>query len=107
MLDEIAAIDPAAIDPIEPPPDGDIDLAELKKRIGGRIVLMGGVELKHLEARDEAFVERLIRDLIAAGKPGGRFAIMPTAGPINIPLAPQTERNYIRFIETALEAGVI
>jgi hypothetical protein len=30
---------------------------------------------------------------------------MPTAAPINIPLAPQTEANYMRFIDTALEMG--
>ena len=105
VLDEIIKLDPAAIDPLETPPDGDIGIADLKKRIGKRICLMGGVELRYLEATDEAFVERLTRNLMAQGKPGGRFVIMPTAAPINIPLSPQTEKNYIRWIETALEVG--
>ena len=105
VLAEIQKMGPDAIDPIEPPPDGDIDLAILKNNIGGQICLMGGIELKHLEARDGEFVEQHVRELILAGKPGGRFVIMPTAAPINIPLSPKTEANYFRWIEAALEAG--
>jgi uroporphyrinogen-III decarboxylase len=105
VLDQIDQMSPDALDPLEPPPDGDIDLPELKRRIGGRICLMGGIELKHLETRGRPFVADLVRRTIQAGKPGGRFVIMPTAAPINIPLSRDAEANYFRFIETALEAG--
>jgi hypothetical protein len=105
VLDQIAGMSPDGLDPIEPPPDGDIGVAELKARVGERICLFGGIELKHLETADERFVEDLVRRTMAEGKPGGRFVIMPTAAPINIPLSPRTERNYFRFIETALETG--
>ena len=105
VLEEIKKIAPAAIDPIEPPPDGDIELISLKREIGGQICLMGGIEPRHLEAGDGNFVEKLVRELMAAGKPGGRFVIMPTAAPIDIPLPPRTEANYFRWIETALEVG--
>jgi len=30
---------------------------------------------------------------------------MPTAAPINIPLSPRTEENYLAFIDAALEYG--
>jgi len=66
---------------------------------------MSGIELKHLEARPAEYIEELVRNTMAAGKPGGRYVIMPTAAPINTPLSPQTEQNYMRFIETALETG--
>jgi len=105
VIDQIAEMAPDALDPLEPPPDGDIDVAGLKAAIGARICLMGGIELKHLEARPPGFIEELVRNTMAAGKPGGRFVIMPTAAPINIPLSPATEENYMRFIETALEEG--
>ena len=105
VLDEIVKCDPVALDPVEPPPDGDITIAEIKKRTGNKLVLMGGVELKPLEAASGDFVEKLIRDLVAQGKPGGNYVVMPTAAPINIPLAPKTEENYKRFINTALECG--
>jgi len=105
VIDQIDEMGPDALDPIEPPPDGDIDVSGLKAVVGDRICLTGGIELKHLEAADGDFVEELVRDIMAAGKPHGRFIIMPTAAPIDIPLAQKTESNYIRFIETALETG--
>lgn len=105
LLNSILEMDPAAIDPVEPRPDGDADVHEVKKAIGHRICLMGGIELKYLENNDERSVEKLTRRIMAEGKPGGRFVIMPTAGPINTPLDKQTERNYRVYIETALETG--
>ena len=38
-------------------------------------------------------------------KAGGGSVLMPTAGPINVPLAPKTEANYNAFIEAGLEFG--
>ncbi|MCY3023018.1 MAG: hypothetical protein NTW87_28920 [Planctomycetota bacterium] len=105
VVDQIAEMAPDALDPLEPPPDGDIDIAGLKKALGTRVCLMGGLELKHLEAEDAGFVADLVRKTMAAGSPGGRFVIMPTAAPINLPLARRTQRNYSRFIETALATG--
>jgi len=105
LVDQIAEMGPKALDPLEPPPDGDIDVASLKRAIGENICLIGGIELKHLEHADGGFVEELVRGTMQAGKPNGRFIIMPTSAPINIPLAPKTEENYRRFIETALATG--
>lgn len=89
-------------DPCEERPDGDIGLAELKTKIGDRVTLFGSMQLKLLEngTREEVIAEtkRMMRE----GKPGGRFVIMPTASPINVPLAPHTEDNYRAFIDTAL-----
>ena len=77
----------------------------MKAKIGQRVCLTGGIELKHLENATGGQIEQLVRDTMAAGKPGGRFIIMPTAAPINIPLSPRTESNYMRFIDTALQSG--
>jgi len=41
-----------------------------------------------------------------AAKRGGGYIIMPTAAPINTPLASKTVDNYRCFIETALDQGV-
>jgi uroporphyrinogen-III decarboxylase len=105
VVDQMAELAPDALDPIEPPPDGDITMADMKKALGGRVCLTGGIELKYLEAASGEYVEQLVRDTMAEGKPGGRFILMPTAAPINVPLSPKTEANYFRYIETAREAG--
>lgn len=94
-----------ALDPVEGPPSGDISLAEVKAFCGDRVCLMGNLQLRDLEIATEAEMREIIREMIAAGKPGGRYVILPTAAPYDVPLAAQTERNYEVFIETALEYG--
>ncbi len=105
VLDHIIATGADAIDPCEPPPDGDITLAEVKKRCNGKMAVFGNLELKLLEHGTEQEVDDYVRDCMTSAKSGGGFVIMPTAAPINSPLAPQTERNYLRYIESALKYG--
>ncbi len=105
VLDEIMATEPDGIDPLEGPPDGDIDLAELKRLIGDRTCLFGNLQLKLLEHGTPQQVRETVIQCMQDAKEGGRYVIMPTAAPINIPLAPQTDTNYRVFIETALEYG--
>ncbi len=38
-------------------------------------------------------------------KDGGGFVLIPTAGPINVPLSPKTEANYKALIDAGLEFG--
>ena len=105
VLDMIAATGADAIDPCEPPPDGDIELAAMKARVGGRMCLCGNLELKMIEHASREEVRQAVIDSMAAAKPGGGYIILPTAAPINTPLAKKTEENYITWIETALEYG--
>ena len=95
-----------AIDPCEAPPDGDITLAEIKRRAGDRLCIFGNLELKLLETGTEDQVEAVVRQCMAEAKAGGNFVIMATASPINSPLSPKTEANYLRFFETALKTGM-
>lgn len=105
VLDYIAEMEPDGLDPIEAPPSGDIDLAEVKSRIGDRICLFGNIQLRDLEFLSEDQIEGLVRKAMEAAAPGGRFVLTPTASPINVPLADQTKRNFIRYIEAGLEYG--
>jgi hypothetical protein len=105
VLDMILATGADAIDPCEPPPDGDIALADLKRRTAGRACLFGNLELKLLEHGTEEEVRATVKACMEDAGAGGGYVIMPTAAPINIPLAKKTERNYIAFIDAALEYG--
>jgi hypothetical protein len=97
--------EPDALDPIEPPPDGDIKLAEVKKQIGDRVCLFGNIELKLLEHGKPEQVRDFIIDSMTAAKGGGGYVCMPSAAPINDPLSDKTFENYKVFIETALKYG--
>ena len=89
-------------DPCEETPDGDTTLEELKARVGGKITLFGSMQLKTLEGCTPEEVRSETARMMRAGKEGGRFVIMPTASPINVPLKASTEENYRVYIDTAL-----
>ncbi len=105
VLDMIVQTGADAIDPCEPPPDGDIALADIKRRAGDKLCLFGNLELKLLEHGSPEDVAAAVRQCMRDAKAGGGYVIMPTAAPINIPLAAKTEENYLRFIDAALEHG--
>jgi uroporphyrinogen-III decarboxylase len=105
VLESILATGADGLDPCEGPPDGDITLAELKARVGDKLCLFGNLQLKLLETRTPDDVERAVIACMDAAKAGGGYVIMPTAAPINTPLSPQTEANYLRYIEAAHKYG--
>jgi len=105
VLDMIADSGADAIDPCEAPPDGDIELAEIKRRIGDRMTIFGNIQLKLLEHGTKQDVIQEVIKCMDSAKEGGRYVIMPTAAPINVPLAQKIEENYLTYIETALYYG--
>jgi uroporphyrinogen-III decarboxylase len=102
VLDCIVRTGADAVDPCEAPPDGDIELADVKRRVGDRLTVCGNLQLKLLEQGSTEDVAQAVRNCMSAAKQGGRYIILPTAAPINTPLAPKTADNYATFIETAL-----
>ena len=104
-LEEFAKTDVMCVDPVEPLPDGDISLGEIKEIYGDRFTLLGNIELKELEVASEEQVERLVKGVVEEGKKGGHFILMPTATPITVPLASVVERNMFKMIECGLKYG--
>jgi len=105
VLDMITATGCDSIDPCEAPPDGDIALADVKDRIGDQMCILGNIQMHLLETASREEVREAVKTSMAAAKRGGGFVIMPTASPINSPLSPRTEENYMEFIEASLEFG--
>jgi uroporphyrinogen-III decarboxylase len=94
------------IDPCEPPPDGDIELDEVKHRCQARgVSVWGNIELQLLEQGTSEQIRAEVRKIMSQAKAGGGFVLTSTASPINIPLSPKTEENYRVLIETGLELG--
>lgn len=105
VLDQFAQTDALALDPLEPPPDGDIDLAVIKRRVGRQFCLLGNLELRELEHASRSRIDELVRRAIVDAGSGDGFILMPTAAPINIPLSPRAEENYFQMIESAWKYG--
>jgi uroporphyrinogen-III decarboxylase len=94
------------IDPCEPPPDGDLALSEVKRRCqAAGVSVWGNMEFHLLENGTPGQVRTEVRNIMEQAKDGGGFVLMPSAAPINLPLAPQTEANYQAFIDAGLEFG--
>jgi len=106
VLDMILETGCDGIDPCEPPPDGDIELDEVKRRCQARgVSVWGNIELKLLEQGTPGQVRAEAQKIMRQAKDGGGFVLLPTAGAISIPLTPRTEANYKAFIDGGLEFG--
>ena len=83
-------------EPVEPPPDGDITMAEAKALAAGRMVLGGNVEARILENEDAAAVEAATRAAFDGGKQ--HMVLRTTAGPIGR-MTERMRTNYHRLID--------
>jgi hypothetical protein len=102
-LDQIAALGADGLDPIEPPPQGDIELHEVRAAHGRQMVLFGNVEIADIEnLPTPQFAERVRRALDEGTRGAGRgFVLMPSASPYGRRIPALTLRNYETMVELA------
>jgi hypothetical protein len=101
VLDYIINMGADAIDPIEPPPHGDVALKLLRRKYGKEIVLFGNIEVSDVENMPNGKFRRIVKQTIADGTSGeGRgFVLMPSASPYGRNISKRTLRNYQIMIE--------
>ncbi len=101
ILDHIAATGCTGLDPIEPPPQGDVTLAYVRRKYGRQMVLFGNLETSDIENLPTDQMRKKVKTAIKEGTDGeGRgFVLMPSACPYGRVLAPLTMRNYEAIIE--------
>ena len=94
------------IDPIEPPSQGDIELADVRREYGRDMVLFGNIEItdvENLAPRDfENVVAKSLRDGTAGE--GRGFVLMPSACPIGREISARTMANYETMVHLATGA---
>jgi hypothetical protein len=83
-------------EPCEPPPLGDITLAEAKAVADGRITLGGNIECRTLAAGSEEEAEVAVRAAFDGGRE--RLVLRPTEGPSPM-MREQEYRNYQRLVD--------
>ncbi|MFC1479408.1 uroporphyrinogen decarboxylase family protein [Planctomycetota bacterium] len=104
LLDSFIEMGADALDPMEPPPQGDIELGEAKKHAGGRLTFYGNMEFVDMETCTPDQIEEKIRKAIEEG--GKEHTILfPSATPHEKQTEQFTE-NAIRYIEAGLKYGV-
>ncbi len=96
ILDMIAGMGADALDPIEPPPHGDVALREVRQRYGRQLVLFGNLEIADIEMLPTAQFSELVKLALDEGTAGeGRgFVLLPSSSPCGRAISPLTLRNY-------------
>lgn len=104
VLEQFAELGCDCLHPVEPPPMGDVTLAQAVQRIGHRTCLEGNIQIGDLYAgRTEDIVAQVRHNIEVTGCRG--YVLSPTASPHTPVLEPLTVRNYLAMIETAVEYG--
>lgn len=101
VLDDIAATGCMGIDPVEPPPQGDVELSYVREKYGGQLVLFGNLEASDIEnLKAELFREKVKTALDEGTRGNGRgFVLIPSACPYGRKLSPAAMKNYEVMIE--------
>ncbi len=101
ILDDIATMGVDGLDPIEPPPQGDVELAFVRQRHGKNMVLFGNLEASDIENLPTRLFAEKVKRAIAEGTSGnGRgFVLMPSACPYGRELSSLAIRNYETIVE--------
>lgn len=103
ILPHIVSMGAAAIDPIEPPPLGNVELADVRREYGQDLVLFGNLELRDIETMEppdfEKVAAKALRD--GTGGPGRGFVLMPSACPCGRSITPRTLANYQTLVRLA------
>jgi hypothetical protein len=107
ILDMIAGMGADALDPIEPPPHGDVTLREVRERHGRQLVLFGNLEVADIEMLPTPRFAELVKRALDEGTAGeGRgFVLLPSASPYGRNLTPVTLSNYEAMVRCAEEWG--
>ena len=103
MLDSWLSLGVDSIDPVEPPPQGDIEFVDAKRRVAGRLTLFGNIEFCLLDLGTPDEVETAVcRALDEGGKQ--HMVLFPSAVP-HQQHTPRFTANAIRYIKAGLKYG--
>ena len=76
LLETLADCGLDVLQTLTPPPVGDVDLADAKRRIGDRVCLMGHIDLLYVIQRGTpADIDKAVREAIEVAAPGGGFIL--------------------------------
>ncbi|MCK5570075.1 MAG: hypothetical protein KAJ15_10175, partial [Spirochaetes bacterium] len=91
------------LNPVEAPPNGDIEIHEAKKIVKGKMTLEGNIQFSDLEFAEEEQINILVKNAVCDGGKD-RFILTATEWPLTY-LSGRLKKNYIQFIKSGIEYG--
>ncbi len=108
FLERMSEMGTDSIEPLEPLPYGDVDLAEAKRLVGDCMLLSGNIPSQAFTRMSRDEVKESVRMAIKAAAGGGGFTLKTTgeAAGVNPYLDPAMLRKIIENVEAYIEAGM-
>lgn len=102
-LPYFAAMGVSGTDPIEPQPQGDVELDWVRREYGRDMVLFGNIEVADIENMAPRLFEKVVEKTLQDGTSGeGRgFVLMPSSSPYGRTITPTTMANYETMVRMA------
>lgn len=91
------------LDPIEPPPAGDLEFEEAQEISQSKITLAGNIQFSELESAEPSTIDRQVRMLLE-GKRKDHVILNATASPITF-VSDRLRDNYIAMIDAGIKYG--
>lgn len=104
VLEKFIDLGADVLNPVEPPPWGDIELKEARERVGERLTLEGNIEKDQLFRAPEDEIRAQVRAALTDGPltDGRRFILCPSAGFMEHTTCSDTLlHNFLAYIDEA------
>jgi len=98
VLESIVEMGADAIDPIEPPDQGDVELNYVTEKYGKQLVLFGNLEISDIMNLEPALFEKKVEKTMEAGRKADGFVLMPSASPYGRDVPKRALENYKTMI---------
>ncbi len=106
LLERFCDMGFVATHPVEPPPMGDVTAQQFKDRVGGRLAMIGNIQVGDLmHSEDPESIRAWITNLIDTMGVEGGLIVSESATPWESPMPDHALRNYITLIEAAHAVG--
>lgn len=107
ILEMIAETGADVLEPLEvlPARTADVTMADIKRRIGEKMCLAGGMQAVDLDTGTPELIRERVKQIIAEAGTDG-LILLPTSTPLEIPLPPHIVDNYRAMFETAHEINL-
>ncbi len=89
------------LEPIEPPDQGNITLAELMEQAHGRICLMGYIQDQEFYTASPGTMTRRVKHIAKVVKGRTGYIMSPTCTPFEFPCSDIYRRNYTEWLDAA------
>lgn len=105
VLEDFPLMGVDVIEPVEAPPGGDVELADVKRRIGEGTILMGNMPYEALISSSVERIEAKVKADCEAAMDGGGYIMMPAASPFEPVLTDAGLRGYAAYVEAGRKYG--